>query len=330
MLLVSRAVLTLSGLALAAAGCSASPFACEQDEACIGPEGTGVCEPSGFCSFPDSECPSGRRYGAHAAGSLAGACTALPEASDGTGSPSPAPGEGSDSGTGSTTTTGLEPDGSSSTATSADPSDASTTDPDTSDEDSGDTSTGATVPSCVFDDFEDGRLDPGWSIWELGDVLQPLEAQGTLVLRLPATSDGWIGVSRPVGPLQDASITVEIDRFPVPSDAFAWFHVSDGLKYEFVLWDSTLQAKTGEEDNMTTQASVPLDTSAHRFLRFVGGVDEIVWLTSSDGENWTEFYSHPASPANDYTVDLGLGTWLPVDPGAEIRYAGVDGCPATR
>ena len=35
----------------------------------------GRCEPEGWCSFPDGECPSGMRFGDHAGDGLAGECT---------------------------------------------------------------------------------------------------------------------------------------------------------------------------------------------------------------------------------------------------------------
>ena len=34
----------------------------------------GTCEPNGFCSFPDTDCPSGSRYGEHAGAGLANTC----------------------------------------------------------------------------------------------------------------------------------------------------------------------------------------------------------------------------------------------------------------
>jgi hypothetical protein len=63
-----RAVL----LVLALGGClRQTQFQCETDTAC----GTGgVCESSGFCSFVDKNCDSGRRY-TESAGPNAGQCT---------------------------------------------------------------------------------------------------------------------------------------------------------------------------------------------------------------------------------------------------------------
>jgi hypothetical protein len=67
-------------VALASAGCLRSTqFQCSNDTAC---GASGVCEATGYCSFPDTDCPSGRRYGDSAGGS-AGQCTSGGTGSDG-------------------------------------------------------------------------------------------------------------------------------------------------------------------------------------------------------------------------------------------------------
>ncbi len=68
------------GIAL---GCSmADAFVCADHGECGTP---GTCEASGYCSFPDDTCPSGRRYGDHAGAGLAGTCADAPTPSgDGT------------------------------------------------------------------------------------------------------------------------------------------------------------------------------------------------------------------------------------------------------
>jgi hypothetical protein len=55
-----------------ASGCQFGPytFACTHDAAC---GAGGICELNGFCSFPDSTCPSGRRFG-DLGGPSAGQC----------------------------------------------------------------------------------------------------------------------------------------------------------------------------------------------------------------------------------------------------------------
>lgn len=58
-------------LAVLAPGCiELGVYQCEQANAC----GTGVCEPSGYCSYEDETCDSGRRYSELAAAELARTC----------------------------------------------------------------------------------------------------------------------------------------------------------------------------------------------------------------------------------------------------------------
>ena len=38
-------------------------FRCEPSSKCSDGTQMGFCEPTGYCSFPDPTCPSGRRYG---------------------------------------------------------------------------------------------------------------------------------------------------------------------------------------------------------------------------------------------------------------------------
>jgi hypothetical protein len=58
---------------------------CTDDIECSDGGDPGVCEPSGGCSFPDGDCDSGRRYGAHAPDGLGGACVPNTTAESSTG-----------------------------------------------------------------------------------------------------------------------------------------------------------------------------------------------------------------------------------------------------
>lgn len=64
-----------------AVGCNSSEtFNCQDDAGC---GNDGECEANGFCSFPDAECESGRRYGDLAGAGLQGQCVAPSEGSTG-------------------------------------------------------------------------------------------------------------------------------------------------------------------------------------------------------------------------------------------------------
>ncbi len=101
-------------LGMLASGCPRSAFECLEDAQCTDDSGQGRCETNGYCSFPDPECPSGRRYGEHSAGDLAGGCVDSeppPDASSTSGAPPVEP--SGETATGSTTTPGIPPTSSS-------------------------------------------------------------------------------------------------------------------------------------------------------------------------------------------------------------------------
>ncbi len=77
----SRWIAAWSLALLAGGGCSAGTFLCESEEQCVSDQGAGQCEPSGFCSFVDSACASGQRYGGLAPGGLSNEC--VPPTADG-------------------------------------------------------------------------------------------------------------------------------------------------------------------------------------------------------------------------------------------------------
>src|SRR5262245_46667152 len=49
------------------------PYSCSRDAQCVTSEQSGRCEAESFCSFPDTNCASGRRFGA-LSGALADRC----------------------------------------------------------------------------------------------------------------------------------------------------------------------------------------------------------------------------------------------------------------
>jgi len=85
-------------------GCPSSTFLCQTDSEC----GSGQCESSGFCSFEDDSCDSGRRYEPNAGEGLGGTC--VPSDGGGTGT-----GTGAGTGTASSTASGGDATGDGST-----------------------------------------------------------------------------------------------------------------------------------------------------------------------------------------------------------------------
>ncbi len=91
----------LCACALAAGACKATTFTCEDEAQCKDGAAVGVCQPNGFCSFPDDACGSGQRFGAHS-GELSGRCVPEGEATSSGSS-------GSSDGGPTTTSTTIDP-----------------------------------------------------------------------------------------------------------------------------------------------------------------------------------------------------------------------------
>lgn len=67
-------LVSLTSSAVLAGACyGLQEYNCDSDDNCVDGAKRGVCEVTGFCSYPDTECPSGQRYD-DLAGSLAGSC----------------------------------------------------------------------------------------------------------------------------------------------------------------------------------------------------------------------------------------------------------------
>jgi hypothetical protein len=131
----------VAGLAVVTMGCGASAaFSCEDPNDCMDRSRSGFCEASGFCSFPDDECPSGRRYGKHAAAGLAGACVPVDGDTEGT-LDSTTSDVAEDTGISSSTSGGLED----TTGADATTSPSATVGPTTLDPTTGDTTDGDTT-----------------------------------------------------------------------------------------------------------------------------------------------------------------------------------------
>ncbi len=60
-------------------GCIPTTYACKSDDNCQDRGVQGACEATGYCSYPDEDCPSRRRYDVYAPAALARQCVDDPE-----------------------------------------------------------------------------------------------------------------------------------------------------------------------------------------------------------------------------------------------------------
>lgn len=231
------------GLVLAAPGCNNEPdvFVCSSPDQCNG----GICQPTGYCSFPDPTCSSGQRYGRLAGDGLANDCVSQNTPDDEgevgsesetssttsssttiTGSSSSSSSEGSTSSTSSNSSTSKgssdatssstadtsssDADGSSSdssTVTTAEPAESSSS---TTEDSAGDT---GPIISCQPDHFDGTSSNPG-SLWNRGGGLpstHAMVADGQLHLIIdPTTTDSIVVSTRSAISRYDGTIELEL------------------------------------------------------------------------------------------------------------------------
>ena len=211
-------MIALAWLAMTVACGGAGVFACTDASEC-GVSGT--CEANGFCSFPDVECASGQRYGAHAPSGIADVCVEpLGESSSG------AMGESTTSTTSSASITvaTLEGDGPTSAAESSSSSASTTTSSDTTNGlDDGpmeSSSSGGDVvpiqigPLVIVDDLDDGAVYLG--------------------------ADGMMGEWLPSGEMTGLGFCGE---YPGNARYFAWlrFAIPEGLPADTQVHAATIE-----------------------------------------------------------------------------------------
>lgn len=130
----------LVAMTAVAVGCSPGAFTCEDASECIDGAVPGACQPDGFCSFPDGDCESGQRYGAHS-GALSRDCVPPSGGTDG------------GSGSGATLSTTIDPSSTTSASATSFEESVGESDPDT-------TSAMTTAPGTSTGTMEDSTGQP--------------------------------------------------------------------------------------------------------------------------------------------------------------------------
>lgn len=215
-------------------GCAPNEYRCTVDSHCSTSRVVGYCEFSGYCSFDDDACESGRRY-AEASATLSNQCVAVGvgESAGGSSTSGPeGPGSAGTSGDGSAPI----PEGPGTTA-SDQPSTSSSTGPDEGDE-SSNVEPGAWVfVDDDLEDFESGELDA--VRWRDGAVELSGEANGGVltssVFDTGSNDVQWLAISwEPEAPYAKPIVSPEIVESGYERGALdlpellVLFHLDDG------------------------------------------------------------------------------------------------------
>jgi hypothetical protein len=301
-----------------AASCGVSSFTCESDQACAG-LADAVCEPSGYCSVPDPECPgSGRRYAPHS-GMLSGQCVGTGETATGsTAGDDDPPGS-----TSTSTSTNSTTDPSLGTTLPLDDSGTSASPPDESST-SGEDPTGVEPPpsvacrgpALVEEPFTSLPLDPGvWDSYESPGVTVEAVAGELRLVAMQAAGDytGFYTLI-PLPPV--GRVGAELLAVP-PSAAPAEAYVSlydAGKSYGFSVSDGGLHTYyyNGMPGGRTSRLYDPV---AHRWLRLGFDAEQraITWETSPDARVWElvdeELEIDARFALESAGLEIGAGAW---------------------
>lgn len=243
--MVVRALAPCLALIIGAYGCGVRAFVCTDDPEC---GDGGVCEPGGGCSFADEQCPSGRRYGAHAPDDLGGTCVPpIKGDTSGTSDPSIASTENETSSSPETTAVADTSTSGVTTTEGGDPSSSDTVAPESSG-DPGSTSTTGDPPMSFFDDFERADADAlgnGW-IERTSGSFQLLGGQVVLGTTNGLTFEENV-CHRPIEEsLLDVEATIEITFFSDDYAGFPQLH---------------LRSQAEDDENLVTAYVIYIDTT---------------------------------------------------------------------
>lgn len=322
-----------AGLGMLGGCLGAAAFLCESDEVCQQGGTTGLCQPSGYCSFPDEECASGQRYGAYAGGSLAGECVEPGAfASDGgstddgvTTSPltTSTATTGVTSSTTSPPTTGVdgpvttEPVGESDSGGSTGPSTGGMND------EAPATTTGAPPQVvCWSDEFDDGTIGGEWCPGSDPGVTID-EPDGHLRFALDPTQwgmgsgSGWVSTCNWV-PLLGMEAATEVLAVPqVSPHTEAYIEAgNDGVRLGMGVLGGELYAFVWDGMTYAGVSFQPYEPAAHRHLRVVGTDDGLVAESSPDGMAWAHVHTLATDleGADGYAALGAWGELVPLGP----------------
>lgn len=306
----------------------------QQPYTCVSPDDCGeggLCESNGWCSFPDAECGTGRRYG-HASGEgLANTCVDSEGATSGAGtsainttgtSPSTSATNPTNPTGSSASTSGSTTAASAASSTTSDPAESdtttndcefepcddttsgnpstsgsSTTDPSTSDPSATEgSSTTDDEPACeqlIVDDFNDGSIGNAWSQVNTkgGSPHAMVEASGQLRWTLQPDVNSFIGLR------QEFSGDLRYVRMQIgdapPAEASHAQVVGFIDGFPEIIY---MVWGFGGVDFRYPDSQFGWSSTEWVEVRFEGGSMHV--SSSNDGENWQLRGTHPVGPGS--------------------------------
>lgn len=296
-----RAFVIAAAGGVAIASCKPQSFACSGPEDCSG----GMCQPTGYCSFPDDDCASHQRYGDHAAPGYAGTCV----------------GTGTDSDSASGT-------GDASTSAEASTTVAPTTTTSVDDSETG-TPTDLPLPprECIDIEFDVPML-PGWHVFADGGITS-LQLD-RLVIDLPDTGAGAAGLTRDSTDVAQRFFAIDVSVAPDPaSDSeLAIVATGDGITYGLHVGGGTIFATVDDGAGTNVLESVDYADASGLVLTLVTGATVRYEVASNELGELTLAEQPTQVTTASVAVHAISAADNEVDPGM-IEIERLQDCPAT-
>jgi hypothetical protein len=286
-----------------------SAFSCTEDAQCRDGTALGVCEASGYCSFVDDTCESGRRYGSLAPQGFAEVCVQPVDATTGTAgddatadaaSETTEDTAGSSSATMPSTTLPVDPGSTGETLdeSTTGPPGSTSSSTDAVEDGSSSSSTGPAAPPCevaFFDEFDNG-VDPEWGTWSDPDSYFAMDT-GTLLLSIAPSSIEWVsaGLYTQEHSFLGGHVRVELLPFAAPIDVVGvWLTMftAENCEVQIAVESSGV---TGHSAGVWFDP-LPIDSEQPIWLQLRLEPDGYLhWEVSTNaGDTWTEVHGEAA------------------------------------
>ncbi|HWB80507.1 MAG TPA: hypothetical protein VG755_36335, partial [Nannocystaceae bacterium] len=298
----ARAFVIAAASGFAIASCKPETFACSGPEDCSG----GMCQPTGYCSFPDDDCPSHQRYGDHAAPGYAGTCVGTGTDSDS----ASGTGDASTNGEASTTVTQTT------TTTSVDDSETGTP-----------TDFPIAPPECVDIEFDVPML-PGWEVFADGGITS-LQLD-RLVIDLPDTGEGAAGLIRESTDVAERFIAIDVSVAPDPASnaELAIVATGDGTSYGLHVGGGAIFATVDDGSGTNVLESVDYGDGSGLVLTLVMGATVRYEIASNELGELTLAEQPALVTTASVAVNAVSAADNEVDPGM-IEIERLQDCPTT-
>jgi hypothetical protein len=186
---------------------------------------------------------------------------------------------------------------------------------------------GQAVVCAIFDDFDDGVIDPMWDVFKTtSSDVAITEIDGRMEISIPpGSNERWGRVRTSLITTDGCGLTVAyVPSAGAPNGdevAYAELRQSDALRAGFHLHGPLLKFWTVNGSSQIAVSSVTYQAGVHAWWRLRADESDLVWETS-DGTAWIERERQPSHidvESSEITLGAGVYSGFTSD-GLTVRY----------